>query len=106
MKGLGGWGLKNIFIFAKSLAAKGGWRLLKAKSLWTQVMTQKYIGPGSVEDWFRDLVKLHVGGLIFWKTIVKSLDVIEANISWQVGNGRHICVGEDLWVGCIQQHIL
>ena len=64
----------------------------------------KYIGPRSVEDWLRDLVKLHVGGLIFWKTIVKSLDVIEANISWQVGNGRHTRVGEDPWVGCIQQH--
>ena len=24
-KGLGGWGLKNIFLFAKALSAKGGW---------------------------------------------------------------------------------
>ena len=69
-------------------------------------MTQKNIGPGLVEDWLRDPVKSHVGGLIFWKTIDKSLDVIEANLSWQVRNGRHICVGEDLWVGCIQQHKL
>jgi hypothetical protein len=32
-KALGGWGLKNIFLFSKSLAAKGGWRFLKTESL-------------------------------------------------------------------------
>jgi hypothetical protein len=42
-KVLGGWGLKNIFLFAKSLAAKLVWRLLSTENLWTQVVTQKYI---------------------------------------------------------------
>ena len=40
-KGLEGRGLKNIFVFSKALAAKGGWRLLKADSLWTWVGVQK-----------------------------------------------------------------
>ena len=31
---LGGWGLKNIFLFAKVLAAKGGWIILKIGILW------------------------------------------------------------------------
>ena len=37
-KGLGGWGLKDIFLFSKALAAKGGWRLVKSSSLWTRVI--------------------------------------------------------------------
>ena len=40
-KGLGGWGLKNIFLFAQALAAKGGWRLIKTSSLWNHVIKQK-----------------------------------------------------------------
>jgi hypothetical protein len=32
-KALGGWGLKNIHVFSKALAAKGGWRLLTTNSL-------------------------------------------------------------------------
>ena len=42
-KGLGGWGLKNIFLFAKSLTAKGGRILLKSESIWTHVMIHKYL---------------------------------------------------------------
>jgi len=37
-KGLGGWGLKNIFLFAQALAAKVRWRLIKTASLWTRVI--------------------------------------------------------------------
>ena len=40
-KGLGGWGLKDIFLFSKALAAKGGWRVVKSSSLWTRVIKQK-----------------------------------------------------------------
>ena len=50
LKGLGDWVLKNIFLFAKDLVAKGGWRLINSEILWTQVMIQKYLAPKSVED--------------------------------------------------------
>jgi hypothetical protein len=42
-KYLGGWGLKNIFLFAKALVAKSVWRLISTDNLWTQVVTHKYI---------------------------------------------------------------
>ena len=38
LKALGGWGLKNIFLFSKSLAAKSVWRLISTKKLWTKVV--------------------------------------------------------------------
>ena len=49
-KGLGGWGLKNIFHFSQVLAAKGGSRLLQLDSLWTRVIKHKYLSHESVED--------------------------------------------------------
>ena len=58
-KGLGGWGLKNVLLFAKSLAAKGGWRLLKLESIWTQAMIQEYLAPAMVEYWIRNPRKSH-----------------------------------------------
>lgn len=45
------WGLKNIFLFSQALAAKGGWRLIKIASLWTQVIKLKYLLEESIEDW-------------------------------------------------------
>ena len=57
-KGLGGWGI-NIFLFAKSLAAKVGWIPLKFENIWTQVISHKYIAPNFVEDWIRNPRKFH-----------------------------------------------
>ena len=63
-KSLGGWDLKNIFLFAKALAAKGGWHLIHSKHLWTRVMIEKYIAPDSVVDWIRNSQKGHKGGSV------------------------------------------
>ena len=79
---------------------------MKAKSLWTRVMVQKYISPEFVEDWIRRNTKLHIGGLVIWKAVVKSFDVIEDSLGWNIGNGRKMRAMEDPWVGCNQQHRL
>jgi len=52
-KSYGGWGLKNIFIFSKALVAKTFWILITTDILWTQVVTHKYIKPGSAGEWIR-----------------------------------------------------
>ena len=44
-KALRGRGLKNIFLFAKALAAKVSWSLIHSKSLWTRMVQKKYIAP-------------------------------------------------------------
>jgi hypothetical protein len=44
---VGGWGLKNVFYFSKALAAKFVWRLITTDSLWTKVISHKYISPDS-----------------------------------------------------------
>jgi hypothetical protein len=71
-KSLGGWGLKNIFLFSKSLAAKASWRLIKSKSLWTSVVSQKYIIPDTIEEWIQNLVKRSGPCTVIWKVVLNS----------------------------------
>jgi hypothetical protein len=52
-KSLGGWGLKNIFLFSKDLEVKSGWRLFTTDKLWSTIVVQKYICPNSLEDWIQ-----------------------------------------------------
>ena len=105
-KFLGGWGLKNIFLFAKALATKGGWRLIHLESIWMQVIIHKYLAPKMVEEWIRNPKKTHAGGSVIWKAVVKSFNLIGPNLAWNVGNGRCVWIGVDPWVGCTQKHIL
>jgi hypothetical protein len=62
-KALGGWGVKNIFLFSKSLAAKTSWRLINTKNLWSIVIHQKYIALTSLEDWIRSPTKSSKGSI-------------------------------------------
>ena len=75
-KSLGGWGLKNIFLFVETLAAKGGWCLIHADNLWTRVIHAKYIAPDSILEWIRNPMKSHRGGSVIWKAVIKSFVVI------------------------------
>ena len=105
-KGLGGWSLKNIFLFVKSLASKGGWILIKYENLWMDVMIHKYLALDSVEDWIRNPRKSYAGGSVIWKDVVQSFGVIESKLAWNAGDGRQFRIGEDPWAHSTQQHKL
>jgi hypothetical protein len=105
-KYLGGWGLKNIFLFSKSLAANSSWRLITTDSLWTQVVIQKYIRPASIQDWIRNPLKRFPLASIIWKALVSSFDVIGDSLAWRIGKGNQVWIGRDPWPGCRGAHIL
>lgn len=48
-KAQGGWGVDNIFLFCKALAAKNAWRLLQSTGSWAQVIKEKYIAPEGMD---------------------------------------------------------
>ena len=96
----GGWGIKNLASFAKSLATKLAWRLISTESLWVSVIKRKYISQGSVLDWVRSPVKSSTNASSVWKAVVASVQLIERGLAWQVGNGSQVRVGCDPWVGC------
>jgi hypothetical protein len=47
-----GWGMKNIYIFSKTLVAKKLWRLVYNEALWGKVMKLKYVEGRNMENWF------------------------------------------------------
>jgi hypothetical protein len=98
-KYLGGWGLKNIFLFAKGLAAKSCWRLVSSENIWTQVVTHKYISLSSLQDWIRSPIKKNTTSFIIWKAVTTSFDVVEEGLAWRIGNGNKVHLGLDPWPG-------
>jgi len=105
-KALGGWGLKNIFLFAKALGAKVAWRLIRTQSLWTEVVYHKYIAPSSLLDWIRRVDKALGNCSVVWKALIKNFDLIGSGLVWRVGNGRSARLGLDPWVGSEGAHTL
>jgi hypothetical protein len=75
-KAQGGWGLKNIFLFSKALAAKNVWRLIQGSGLWAQVIKEKYIAPDTMEEWVRNPVKRIQNASIIWKAIVTAFPLV------------------------------
>ena len=69
-------------------------------------MIEKYIAPDSVEEWIKKNNKCHRGGSVIWKAVVKTFDVIEDSLAWNIGNGRRMRVGVDPWASCNRLFIL
>ena len=104
---MGGWGIKNTFFFAKSLAAKIGWRLISTQILWTEVIIHKYILPTLILDWIRDMETIKPpNGSIIWKALCKSFSLISEGLVWKVGDGTKVRIGADPWLGSAQNYIL
>jgi hypothetical protein len=97
-KELGGWGLKYIRLFTKSLAGHNMWHLSMGNSLWIRVMNSKYFPNLFVTDWFRTPVKSSKGSIV-WKVLVEAFPLVGSWTMWKVGNGKKVHVGEDPWIG-------
>jgi len=76
----GGWGLKELPIFAKALAGKMGWALLTSQSLWTSITFHKYIWPHSIIDWARLPVWNKSGISSIWKALLHSMPLIRDHL--------------------------
>jgi hypothetical protein len=106
-KALGGWGLKNIFLFSKALVAKVGWRLIST----TILVDHKWIfinisGQITIEDWIWKIEKSHPHCSIIWKAVISSFPVIGEGLAWRIGRGNQVRIGVDPWPGSGQAHIL
>eukprot|EP00253_Pinus_taeda_P033651 PITA_33651 len=102
----GGWGIKRLATFSKALAAKLGWSLLTADSLWTRVAFSKYIKPLSILDWIctRHGHNNHFSNI--WKAVIESIPLLRDGITWRIKEGNAVRIGMDPWVGCGNSHRL
>jgi hypothetical protein len=89
-KDMGGWGIKNLNWFCKSLGAKSLWRLIHNSMLWGRVLKSKYFGNKSIKEWFRLPNKLGNKSLVGWKAMVEVVPIIGNWTVWQVGNGKNV----------------
>ena len=105
-KALGGWGLKNIFLFAKALGAKVSWRLIHTQSLWTRVVYHKYIAPLTLIEWIQLADKSQSNCSVVWKAVVKHFNLVGSSLVWRISNGRMVRIGIDPWVGCGGNRVL
>eukprot|EP01018_Ginkgo_biloba_P023075 Gb_32325 [translate_table: standard] len=96
-KASGGWGIKNLHLFGKALAAKFVWRLISSEGLWCQVLSHKYIAPDTVEYWIRTPSQNINGTSIVWKVVVLAFPLVGRWLVWRVGIGRRVCLGLDPW---------
>lgn len=101
----GGWGLKELAIFAKALAGKMGWALLMSQSLWTRLTYHKYIWPLSIIDWARLPAWNKTGISSIWKALLHSLPLIRDNTVWRIRGGSRARIGLDPWAGSGGRHI-
>jgi len=98
-KKVGGWGIKNIFFFGKSLAAKILWRRLNIPGLWNEVILKKYIRNKSVVECLRQGKKTLSRISNTLRDLISSLDIVTYWLAWKPGNGRDIRIGTDPMVG-------
>jgi hypothetical protein len=57
---LGGWGLRNIFIFNRALTTNSLWRALMKDGIWHKVIKEKYLPYVSVYTWFRTTTNVRI----------------------------------------------
>jgi hypothetical protein len=105
-KALGRWGLKNIFMFSKDLAAKSMWILIRGNGLWAQVIKAKYIPRDTIVDRIREPKKRSQNGSIISKAILQAYPLIRRWLLWNFGNGTQVLIGKDPCIGCLNEHLL
>lgn len=91
----GGWGLKDLPLFAQALAAKMGWTLLTGQNLWTSISYHKYIWPQNIMDWVRLPSWPTAGISSVWKALLHSLPHIKDNLVLRINDGSLARIGLD-----------
>ena len=92
-------GPQGFTSFAKALNAKSAWNMVKGTGLWNHITHIKYIMPLLVTEWIQTPVKNTYRDSTFWRETVNSFDIIGSWLSWKIGNGRSVRIGQDPWVG-------
>jgi hypothetical protein len=72
----GGWGLKNIYFFGQTLAAKSSQRMINHEDFGGKVTLVKCIDPKTIEDWIRKEVKSHSETSMICKALVRAFPLV------------------------------
>ena len=95
----GGWGIRNIFDFSKSLAANTLWRVLNGEGIWHRVIFDKYLHNMSVITWLKSSSFQHNGASRIWSGLLKVIHLITHGLCWNPVTGQQIALGNDQILG-------
>ena len=82
------------------------WRKISTHSLWTEVVTHKYIATDSLEDWIQNPNMRRWIASVIWKATINSFHLVEESLAWRVWRSSKVGIGEDSCLGCQRNHIL
>jgi hypothetical protein len=99
-------GAKKHLHFCKSTSGQIQLETNHHKQPLDTVVTQKYILPGTIEDWIRRSNKTTSNCSIIWKAIIKSFHVIGDGLAWKIRKGEKLRLGSDPWPGSGTAHTL
>jgi hypothetical protein len=99
---LGGWGIRNIYLFNNALVENSLWCVLMKHGVWNKVIKEKYIQHSSVVTWIILDPSTTTMASQTWKNLLKSLHLITHWLRWKLGSGHSIFIGLDsiLDLGC------
>eukprot|EP00253_Pinus_taeda_P029778 PITA_29778 len=81
-------------------------KLLNSDSLWTKVVTSKYITLSNPVDWIRQDHRTNGNISNIWKVVIKARGLIRNGLTWRIQSGSQVRLGEDPWEGCGNAHKL
>jgi hypothetical protein len=96
---VGGWGLRNIFLFNKSLASNSLWHVLSQDGIWHRVIIGKYISHISVPSWLRHTFNSPTNASLIWRSLLKYIHIIQHWLCWKPRSGHTIHIGRDVILG-------
>ena len=94
-KEFGGWGIRDIFWVAKSLATKYCWRGLFGNNIWSQILKRKYLKGIDPTSWIHRGIHKSTMGSTIWKHFLCSLPIINQWLAWQIQSGNQVVIGKD-----------
>lgn len=98
-KHLGGWGIRNIFLFNSALVTNSVWCVLTKDGVWSKVIKDKYIPHCSIVTWLRSTTSTVLSASQTWRNLLKSLHLITHWLSWRPGSDHLVQVGIDSILG-------
>uniref|UniRef100_A0A6N2MZS1 RNase H type-1 domain-containing protein n=1 Tax=Salix viminalis TaxID=40686 RepID=A0A6N2MZS1_SALVM len=63
--------------------------------MWVKFLNDKYMNPSRGEGH----PVANASDSVLWKSICREWDVVSQNVSWNLGNGRHVLFWRDKWLG-------
>ena len=90
----GGIGFRDLYAFNLAMLAKQGWRMLEnPTSLMALMYKARYFPNGDILN-----ASISSNSSYAWRSIHKSIEILQQGTRWRVGNGKTIHIWDDRWL--------